>query len=77
MTSDKKPTQAMPDDGLAGAADGTNRPGEAQTEVGHKGKRSGKGFEGGQSVKGYHGSQQLGDEEIEGKDNPNAGTRQG
>lgn len=74
MTSDKKPTQAMPDDGLAGAADGTNRPGEAAM---HKGKRSAKGFDGGQSVKGYHGSQQLGEDEIEGKDNPNAATRQG
>lgn len=73
MTSDKKPTQAMPEDGLAGAADGTNRPGEAPRDANpHRGERSGKGFAGGQSERAYHGSHKLGDEDIEGKDDPNA-----
>ncbi|MXP41892.1 hypothetical protein GRI75_09595 [Altererythrobacter soli] len=73
MASDKKPTQAMPNDGLAGTADGTNRPGEAPLDADpHRAERPGKGFAGGQSERAYHGSHQLGDKHIEGKDNPNA-----
>lgn len=73
----------MPEDGLAGAPDGTQdggRGGGGDSGGGpypnpHTGKKPKNDFEGGQSDKGYHGSHQLGSEGIEGKDNPNAATR--
>jgi hypothetical protein len=72
----------MGDDGLKGAADGTNRPDSGGGDGGrpypnpHTGKGRRKGtFQGGQTVRAYHGPQQLGDEEIDGKDNPNAAAR--
>lgn len=83
MTSERKPTQAMADDGLKGAADGTNRPARSGGDSGggrypnpHTGKGPKKGsFQGGQTVRGYHGPEQLGGEEIGSEDNPNAAAR--
>jgi hypothetical protein len=77
-------TQAMPQDGLKGAADGTNRPDENPGESGggaypnpHTGSE-GKGdqeWHGGQSETAYHGPEQLGDEEIKPGGNQNAGSK--
>jgi hypothetical protein len=78
----KQPTQAMPKDGRTAAADGTNRPGAGRLGGGDSGggpypnphprKAHKSGFAGGQTSAAYHGSQQLGEEPIDGKENPNA-----
>ena len=79
--SDKKPTQAMPDDGRAGAPDGTNQPDTADPGAGGGGRlrpdRSEQrgGFRGGQSQPAYHGSHQLGEQPTDDADNPNAAAR--
>lgn len=83
--TDKQPTQGMADDGRKGAADGTNRPGEARSGGGDSGggafprphatKSSGKSFAGGQSEKAYHGTGQLGDEKVGDRTNRNAPAR--
>ena len=91
--ADKHPTQAIPDDGRKGAADGTNRAdasgrggrGESgggsypnpHTGKSEKARKEGFGEHGGQTVTGYHGPQQLGDEEIKPGGNPNAGGKTG
>lgn len=57
--TDKHRTQAMPDDGLKGAPDGTNRPSEARDAPRPRSERD-KRFKGGQSQMAYHGAHQLG-----------------
>lgn len=83
---DKKPTQAMPDDGLEGAPDGTNRPPTmddgtpAGSDAGGGGpyprpdarQRKKPGFRGGQTLAAYHGKGRLGEEAVGGTTNPNA-----
>ena len=78
----KHPTQAMPKDGRAGAADGTNRPSEQGRRGGGdsgggpypSGERPAgrKPFAGGQSQREYHGTGQLGDQPVDGQTNQNA-----
>jgi hypothetical protein len=69
--TDKHRTQAMPDDGLKGAPDGTNRPSEARDAPRPRSERD-KRFKGGQSQMAYHGAHQLGTERVDDEDNPNA-----
>jgi hypothetical protein len=86
---DKKPTQAMPHDGLEGAPDGTNEPprmsdGEpAGSDAGGGGpyprpnasKKKKPGFRGGQTNAAYHGSGQLGDQPVGDGENSNSVAR--
>ena len=83
---DKKPTQAMPHDGLQGAPDGTNAPAKlangerAGSDAGGGGayprpyasKQAKPGFRGGQTNAAYHGTGQLGEHAVGDQPNPNA-----
>jgi len=85
--TDKQKMQADGKDGATAAThDGTNDPeGAGQSQGGaypnpHTGKTPQNGGfmgHGGQSEIGYHGHGQLGDEDVEGEDNQNSGTKKG
>lgn len=89
--AEKKPTQAIPSDGLKGAPDGVNSsaafsktpPGDGgpypnpHTGKSDERKKDGFGGHGGQTVIGYHGTGQLGEEKTRPGGNPNSATRSG
>ncbi len=83
MSEDRKPTQAMPEDGRKGAPDGVNTQGKQRASGAsggqdEKGEPSMKGplGHGGQSVQGYHGSGQLGSRDVRPGGNHNSGAKE-
>jgi hypothetical protein len=81
MADDRQPTQGMPRPGGSakpGKGDGTSDGVMPRDQRGAGGggpvgpKDTGDGFHGGQSGAAYHGHGRLGEQEVEGQDNPNA-----
>ena len=78
--SDKQPTQAMPDGQRDSAAAATEAAELDSRENGgggglprpETGKQDENRFRGGQSERAYHGPHQLGEQQVDDRDNPNA-----